>query len=115
MYRASADQITVSAALYCPQRPDSQLVQIGNVPAGKGWFFAGGQSEQRSNDIVFLEEVYSRGSSQKLTWTSYFVADKWLANRRVVRLETALDRLKNGASAGEKSYLKVGYREENKP
>lgn len=101
-YRIAADQVTVSSALYCPQRRGSRLIQTGNAPRGRGWLEFDGKvsAALQVAGVDFQETVYTQGNRQRLVWVSYFMDREWLPTAEQVKWKTVEERLFKGGSAG---------------
>ncbi len=101
-YRVLADQISVSAALVCPTRKNTRLLQIGNVPQGRGWLQYDTKITTRVEtlQVPFEETVYTLGSRSKHVWVTYYVDGKWVASPREFKIAAAIERFQKGVSAG---------------
>ncbi|MEX0299498.1 MAG: exosortase A [Kordiimonas sp.] len=101
-YRILADQISVSGALVCPQRKNMRLVQVGNVPQGRGWlqYDTKDTTLYETHNVPFEETVYTIGTRRKYVWVTYYVDGKWMASPREQTVAAALERLTKRVTAG---------------
>jgi len=101
-YRFAADTLKISGGLYCPQRPGSRLVQIGNMPAGRGWGELRGLAREKitSGDWHLEKRIYKRGIQRRAVYIGYIVNMERLVSERSVKFETVLERLWRGMSVG---------------
>ena len=101
-YRFAADTLKISGGLYCPQRPGSRLVQIGNMPAGRGWGELQGLPREKitSGDWLLEKRIYRRGMQRRAVYIGYIVNTERLVSERSVKFETILERLWRGMSVG---------------
>ena len=101
-YRSGGDTILMSAALYCPQRGERRLIQTGNMPGGSGWDLLPGIGSKviEQSGWKLKREVYWKNNQRRVVYVGYFLNGKALVSETWVKIESAVERLVYGASAG---------------
>jgi len=101
-YRSAAEVLTVSGALYCPQRPGSKLIQYGNLPAGVGWERLPGLGQPIiiTGGWKLQKQTYWKGNQRRIVFVGYFLNNKKTVSEQDVKIQTAIERLVTGQSAG---------------
>ena len=101
-YRIDADQISVSAALYCPRLSGTQFNHQLEALFLNGWIPDTSLAPQFISYAGwrFEKQYLVKRNRTKIVWSSYYIGSESVASSFDVKMSTILQRLKYGASAG---------------